>query len=172
MAVGMAHRNVGCEHHRTMFTASTPVSGDFLVVALFQFQTCAVTLALMQAAGHLLSALRTLVHKGTTATSCHNSSGFQKWPDLHAVCRLLCEVHEEYETNIKLAKEGYFVYDFALPLLLLHAFTFHTAENIANWLRICPRRQITVLDTHDGMGIDDISGLASVSTSTCTSVLG
>lgn len=75
---------------------------------------------------------------------------------------LLCEVHEEYETNIKLAKEGYFVYDFALPLLLLHAFTFHTAENIANWLRICPRRQITVLDTHDGMGIDDISGLASV----------
>jgi len=79
------------------------------------------------------------------------------------VCRLLCEVHEEYETNIKLAKEGYFVYDFALPLLLLHAFTFHTAENIANWLRICPRRQITVLDTHDGMGIDDISGLASVS---------
>ena len=55
------------------------------------------------------------------------------------------------------------MYDFALPLLLLHAFTFHTAENIANWLRICPRRQITVLDTHDGMGIDDISGLASVS---------
>lgn len=72
-------------------------------------------------------------------------------------------MHEEYETNIKLAKAGYFVYDFALPLLLLHAFTFHTAENIANWLRICPRRQITVLDTHDGMGIDDISGLASVS---------
>lgn len=78
-------------------------------------------------------------------------------------CRLLCEVHEEYETNIKLAKQGYFVYDFALPLLLLHAFTFHSAENLANWLRICPRRQITVLDTHDGMGIDDISGLAPVS---------
>ena len=71
-------------------------------------------------------------------------------------------MHEEYETNIKLAKEGYFVYDFALPLLLLHGFTFHTAENIANWIRICPRKQITVLDTHDGMGIDDISGLASV----------
>ena len=118
----------------------------------------------MQAANYFLSVLCTLVHKGTTSTSCHDSSGFSKcWPDLHAVCRLLCEVHEEYETNIKLAKEGYFVYDFALPLLLLHAFTFHTAENIANWLRICPRRQITVLDTHDGMGIDDISGLASVS---------
>lgn len=81
---------------------------------------------------------------------------------LIVLCRLLCEVHEEYETNIKLARQGYFVYDFALPLLVLHAFTFHTGQNIAEWLRICPRRQITVLDTHDGMGIDDISGLASV----------
>lgn len=86
-------------------------------------------------------------------------------------CRLLCEVHEEYETNIKLAQAGYFVYDFALPLLILHAFTFRTAENIADWLRICPRRQITVLDTHDGMGIDDISGLASVRLQAATCIL-
>ena len=54
------------------------------------------------------------------------------------------------------------MYDFALPLLLLHATTFKTAVNMRNWLRICPRRQITVLDTHDGMGIDDIEGLAQV----------
>lgn len=44
------------------------------------------------------------------------------------------------------------VYDFALPLLLLHAFTFKTMDNLKHWLRICPRRQITVLDTHDGDG--------------------
>ena len=54
------------------------------------------------------------------------------------------------------------VYDFALPLLILHAFTFKTMDNLKNWLKICPRRQITVLDTHDGMGIDDIAGLAEV----------
>lgn len=76
--------------------------------------------------------------------------------------RLLCEVHEEYQTNIALAKNGFWVYDFALPLLLLHAVTFKTAVNIRQWLRICPRRQITVLDTHDGMGIDDIEGIAQV----------
>ena len=52
------------------------------------------------------------------------------------------------------------VYDFSLPLLLLHATTYCTAVNMRAWLRICPRRQITVLDTHDGMGIDDIEGLA------------
>ena len=76
--------------------------------------------------------------------------------------RLLCEVHEEYATNIALAMNGYWVYDFALPLLILHAFTFKTMDNLKHWLTICPRRQITVLDTHDGMGIDDIAGLAEV----------
>ncbi|CAL8469192.1 g8733 [Coccomyxa elongata] len=76
--------------------------------------------------------------------------------------RLLCEVHEEYATNIALALHGYWVYDFSLPLLILHAFTFKTMDNLRHWLTICPRRQITVLDTHDGMGIDDIAGLAEV----------
>jgi hypothetical protein len=71
-------------------------------------------------------------------------------------------VHEEYVTNLALSLHGYWVYDFALPLLILHAFTFKTMENLKHWLNICPRRQITVLDTHDGMGIDDIAGLAEV----------
>ena len=53
-------------------------------------------------------------------------------------------------------------YDFALPLLVLHAFEFKSATNLKHWLSVCPRRQITVLDTHDGMGIDDITGLANV----------
>lgn len=65
-------------------------------------------------------------------------------------CRLLCEVHESFQTNIDLAKRGFWVYDFALPLLVLHAFNFHTAKNLRHWLSICPKRQITVLDTHDG----------------------
>ena len=59
-------------------------------------------------------------------------------------------MHEEYATNIALAMNGYWVYDFALPLLILHAFTFKTMDNLKHWLSICPRRQITVLDTHDG----------------------
>lgn len=62
-------------------------------------------------------------------------------------------------------------YDFALPLLVLHAFEFSTASNLKNWLSICPRRQITVLDTHDGMGVDDITGLAEVDPRTKSSPL-
>lgn len=58
-------------------------------------------------------------------------------------------------------------YDFALPLLVLHAFEFQSATNLKHWLSVCPRRQITVLDTHDGMGIDDITGLANVRRIVC-----
>ena len=36
------------------------------------------------------------------------------------------------------------MYDFALPLLVLHAFTFKTAVNLKQWVEMCPRRQITV----------------------------
>jgi sucrose phosphorylase len=74
--------------------------------------------------------------------------------------QLLCEVHEDFNVNIELARHGYWVYDFALPLLVLHALQFNTAEPLKHWLSICPRRQITTLDTHDGMGVDDIAGLA------------
>lgn len=76
--------------------------------------------------------------------------------------RLLCEVHEEFKTNLNLASRGYWVYDFALPLLVINAFKVKSGKALRNWLRICPRRQFTVLDTHDGLGIDDIEGLASV----------
>lgn len=39
---------------------------------------------------------------------------------------------------------GMQVYDFALPLLVLHAFHFQTGAALRHWLRICPRRQFTV----------------------------
>jgi len=28
-----------------------------------------------------------------------------------------------------------------------------------NWAKICPRKQITTLDTHDGIGVVDVDGL-------------
>ena len=68
-----------------------------------------------------------------------------------SACRLLCEVHEDFKLNLSLAAKGYYVYDFALPLLVLHAMHWSSALNLRRWMRICPRRQITVLDTHDGM---------------------
>ncbi len=77
--------------------------------------------------------------------------------------QLLPEVHEDYSYQLKLAEKGYWVYDFALPLLVLHTLYHHTNKVLINWLNICPRRQFTTLDTHDGMGVVDVADLMSES---------
>jgi sucrose phosphorylase len=74
---------------------------------------------------------------------------------------LLPEIHEHYSIQLKLAERGYRVYDFALPMLVLQALFDATAKNLVSWLRTCPRKQITTLDTHDGIGVVDARGLMS-----------
>ncbi len=69
---------------------------------------------------------------------------------------VLVEVHSYYQRQIDIAKRVDWVYDFALPPLVLHAFTFGTAAPLEDWIRIRPNNAITVLDTHDGIGIIDI----------------
>jgi sucrose phosphorylase len=73
----------------------------------------------------------------------------------------LPEIHLHYSVQVKLASRGYWTYDFALPMLTLHALYSGTAEHLAHWFSICPRRQFTILDTHDGIGVLDVKGLLS-----------
>ncbi len=68
----------------------------------------------------------------------------------------LVEIHSYYRKQIEIARHVDWVYDFALPPLVLHAFAFRTAAPLQEWLRIRPRNAVTVLDTHDGIGIVDI----------------
>jgi sucrose phosphorylase len=72
---------------------------------------------------------------------------------------ILPEVHEHYSYQLRLAEKGYWAYDFALPTLVLHTLYHHTNTRLRHWLEICPRKQITTLDTHDGMGVVDVVGL-------------
>ena len=67
------------------------------------------------------------------------------------------EIHSHYRQQIEIAKRVDWVYDFALPPLVLHAFAFGTARPLAAWLKQRPRNALTVLDTHDGIGILDIA---------------
>lgn len=66
------------------------------------------------------------------------------------------EIHSHFRQQIEVAKHVDWVYDFALPPLVLHAFAFRTARPLAAWLEQRPRNALTVLDTHDGIGIVDI----------------
>jgi sucrose phosphorylase len=74
---------------------------------------------------------------------------------------VLVEVHSYYRRQIEIAAHVDWVYDFALPPLILHAFAFGTAKQLKEWIRIRPRNAITVLDTHDGIGIVDVGADAS-----------
>jgi sucrose phosphorylase len=73
--------------------------------------------------------------------------------------QILPEVHEHYRYHHKIATQGYWTYDFALPMLVLHTLYHHTSARLRHWLEICPRRQITTLDTHDGLGVVDVQDL-------------
>jgi len=72
---------------------------------------------------------------------------------------ILPEIHEHYSIQLKMAERGYWVYDFALPMLLLHALFSGDGTKLKHWLEICPRKQYTTLDTHDGIGVVDVRGL-------------
>ncbi len=69
---------------------------------------------------------------------------------------VLVEVHSHYSKQIEIADRVDWVYDFALPPLMLHALSFGTSEPLKHWIEARPNNSLTVLDTHDGIGIIDI----------------
>jgi sucrose phosphorylase len=74
---------------------------------------------------------------------------------------VLVEVHSYYQRQIEIARRVDWVYDFALPPLVLHALFNQTAKPLKHWIGIRPSNALTVLDTHDGIGIIDIGADAS-----------
>jgi len=70
---------------------------------------------------------------------------------------VLVEIHSYFRRQIEIARQVDRVYDFALPPLVLHAIFNRTARYLKQWLAISPRNAITVLDTHDGIGMIDIA---------------
>ncbi len=74
---------------------------------------------------------------------------------------VLVEIHSHHQRQIEIARQVDWVYDFALPPLLLHALYNGTADALKRWIAMRPANCLTVLDTHDGIGIIDIGADAS-----------
>jgi len=70
--------------------------------------------------------------------------------------QVLVEIHAHFETQQKIARSADFVYDFALPPLVLHTLIAKDFKRLKHWLSISPRNCVTVLDTHDGIGVMDV----------------
>lgn len=68
---------------------------------------------------------------------------------------ILPEIHEHYSIQHKIAEQDYFIYDFALPMVTLHALYSGNSNQLAKWLEMSPMKQFTTLDTHDGIGVVD-----------------
>lgn len=72
---------------------------------------------------------------------------------------MLPEIHDHYKVQLKISQHGYPVYDFALPVLVLHTLYTENCGRLKRWFSICPRDQYTTLDTHDGIGTVDVEDL-------------
>jgi len=70
---------------------------------------------------------------------------------------VLVEIHGTHPMQRRVAQRVDRVYDFALPPLVLHALFEGTSGPLRHWLERSPRNAITVLDTHDGIGVVDIA---------------
>ena len=68
---------------------------------------------------------------------------------------VLVEIHTHYQDQIDIARHVDWVYDFALPPLVLHTLFTRNAARLKQWLAVSPRNCVTVLDTHDGIGVID-----------------
>lgn len=71
--------------------------------------------------------------------------------------QVLVEIHSHHRTQIEIAKKVDYVYDFALPVLVMDTLFNRDASNLKKWLQISPRNALTVLDTHDGIGVVDVA---------------
>jgi sucrose phosphorylase len=69
---------------------------------------------------------------------------------------VLVEIHGHYQEQIAIAGHVDWVYDFALPPLVLHTLYTRDATSLKQWVAVRPHNAVTVLDTHDGIGVVDV----------------
>lgn len=72
---------------------------------------------------------------------------------------ILPEIHEHYAIQFKIADHDYYVYDFALPMVVLYSLYSGKSKQLAKWLQMSPMKQFTTLDTHDGIGVVDVKDI-------------
>jgi sucrose phosphorylase len=126
----------------------------YLEGILDKFQTVGVKMIRLDAAGYAIK------KAGTSCFMIPETFDFIDGLTQKAKERgitVLVEIHSFYKTQIEIAKKVDYVYDFALPVLVLDTLFNNDPTNLIKWLQVGPKNAITVLDTHDGIGIVDVA---------------
>lgn len=135
-----------------------PCAAAYLDSILREFQAAGIKMVRLDAVGYAIK------KPGTSCFMIPETFDFisELTSKAHALgIEVLVEVHSHYLKQIEVARKVDWVYDFALPPLVLHALFRQDARPLARWLSISPRNAITVLDTHDGIGVIDVGADAS-----------
>jgi sucrose phosphorylase len=145
----------------TTFTAEqidldveSPAARSYLDEILEALVAHGVTTVRLDAVGYAIK------RSGTSCFMLPETFGFIE--SLRGRCRehgleVLVEVHAHHRRQVEIARQVDRVYDFALPPLVLHAFYAGDFGPLADWLEIRPENCVTVLDTHDGIGVVDVA---------------
>ena len=132
---------------------NSEVGINYLEGILDTFQKGGVKMIRLDAAGYAIK------EKGTSCFMIDETYEFINKLRTKAKAKgieVLVEIHSYYKTQIEIAKRVDYVYDFALPVLVLDTLFNKNASSLKKWLKVSPRNAITVLDTHDGIGIVDV----------------
>lgn len=149
--------------NRLLWTTFTPKQIDidvqhpqgeaYVKTILGRFQSAGIHMVRLDAVGYAIK---------KAGTSCFMILGTFRFigslaSEAHARgMDVLVEIHSHYLRQVEIAREVDWVYDFALPPLILHSLFARDARALAHWLRIRPHNAVTVLDTHDGIGVIDV----------------
>jgi len=133
---------------------TSPAAWSYLVAVLDRFAAAGVQLVRLDAVGYAIK------QPGTSCFMIPETFEFIGRIADEARARgmqVLVEVHSHHQFQLDIARQVDLVYDFALPPLVLHALHTGDAMPLRHWLAIAPRNCVTVLDTHDGIGIVDVA---------------
>ena len=155
--------NLQCGEKHLLWTTFTPQQVDidvrhpegqaYLKSILTRFQEAGVRMIRLDAVGYAIK---------KPGTSCFMiPETFQFIAELTLQARalgmeVLVEIHSYYVQQIQIAQQVDWVYDFALPPLVLHSLFARDTQALGRWLAVRPQNCVTVLDTHDGVGVIDV----------------
>lgn len=127
---------------------------EYLDMILNSFQLAGIKMIRLDAAGYAVK------RQGTSCFMIDETfdfiAGLTEKAKMKGI-EVLVEIHSYHKTQIEIAKRVDYVYDFALPVLVLDTIFHKNSANLKHWLSISPRNAFTVLDTHDGIGIIDVA---------------